>query len=180
MSGDCGIRAITHSLRDFGIDASYGNIAREVSDDYETYVNTEGETQLSMLNANLGHRPKGIHDDTIVRLMFKHTGVILQRIEVLKNKVSDSDNYKPNLKSTAMSLEGIASCMLICNGHVVACRDGVLYDTWDSRRRRIMTILCHPDDEQSVNKAVKTFNSVSAHNDDDSFITLFLNGLIED
>ena len=140
--GDCATRAMEVTLRGTDNEQSYGTICKDV---------IKGKQRLYSKSNPWGYGKEWLKNnystptDVIRSLMQKYTAGAWTMITV-----------KPHLgqqriiKNVAKILAPLKNVMLLSQSHIVAVKDGVIYDSWNSRMRRAGWVICRQVDGDEV------------------------------
>lgn len=148
--GDCTTRAIAVTMREFNSRINYSVIKRDIISDKKKYYNNpakrpEGCKSDSWLKTN-----DGAPRMTKRRLMRKYTGTPWVDVDVRKIVGTGA-----KFKDIAKALAPLDTVMLESGDHIVAVKNGVIYDSWDSTKCWVSRVFCMKSDVRNVRRLIK-------------------------
>ena len=136
--GDCATRAIQVTLRDTEHAVSYGKIRSDVIADKQQY-HADRHSE-AWRNNNFA-----VYNDTTRRLLEHYT-----HCKWIYISVWGVIDKTPAFKTVAKLLASAPPVVLVSRDHVVALKNGAIYDTWDSTLCRVKMVLCRKKDASAV------------------------------
>ena len=148
--GDCTTRAIAVTMRAFNPRINYAVIRKDIIADKQKYYRSPAKRPAGSKSDYWLKTHAAVPRMTKRRLMRQYTGAIW-----IDAKFKKENGAPYTFEELAVRLASLESVMLVSDDHIVAVRNGLIHDTWDSKRCWATYIFCKKTDLQKVRQLLK-------------------------